>query len=64
MVPTGGVNLETTPEFLKAGACAVGVGAELIDSANIRAGKFEVFEQRARQFLDAIAKTRSEMSAG
>jgi 2-dehydro-3-deoxyphosphogluconate aldolase/(4S)-4-hydroxy-2-oxoglutarate aldolase len=64
MVPTGGVNLETTPEFLKAGACAVGVGAELIDSAHIRAGKFEVFEQRARQFLEVIAKTRGEMSAG
>ncbi len=30
MVPTGGVNLETVPDFLKAGACAVGVGAELI----------------------------------
>src|SRR5271163_1116792 len=26
MIPTGGVNLETTPEFLKAGACAVAVG--------------------------------------
>src|ERR1700747_1389354 len=46
MVPTGVVNLETTPEFLKAGACAVGVGAELIDAANIRAGKFDVFEER------------------
>jgi 2-dehydro-3-deoxyphosphogluconate aldolase/(4S)-4-hydroxy-2-oxoglutarate aldolase len=25
-VPTGGVNLETTPEFIKAGAAAVAVG--------------------------------------
>jgi 2-dehydro-3-deoxyphosphogluconate aldolase/(4S)-4-hydroxy-2-oxoglutarate aldolase len=63
MVPTGGVNLETAPEFLRAGACAVGVGAELIDGGNIRAGRFEVFEQRARQFLDVIAKTRGEMRA-
>src|SRR2546425_12071009 len=30
MVPTGGVNLETCGDFLKAGACAVGVGSELI----------------------------------
>src|SRR6202008_822205 len=29
LVPTGGVNLETAPDFLKAGACAVGVGAGL-----------------------------------
>jgi len=27
MIPTGGVNLETAGEFLKAGACAVAVGA-------------------------------------
>ena len=58
MVPTGGVNLETCGDFLKAGACAVGVGGELIDAANIKAGKFEVFEERARQFLSAIAKAR------
>lgn len=59
MVPTGGVNLETCGDFLKAGACAVGVGGELIDAANIKAGKFDVFEERARQFLAAIAKARS-----
>ena len=28
MIPTGGVNLETAGEFLKAGACAVAVGGE------------------------------------
>lgn len=60
MVPTGGVNLATCGEFLKAGACAVGVGGELIDAATIHAGKFEVFEERARQFTAAIAKARSE----
>jgi 2-dehydro-3-deoxyphosphogluconate aldolase/(4S)-4-hydroxy-2-oxoglutarate aldolase len=59
MVPTGGVNLETCGDFLKAGACAVGVGAELIDAANIKAGKFEIFEERARQFLAAVANARS-----
>ncbi|HMC62040.1 MAG TPA: bifunctional 4-hydroxy-2-oxoglutarate aldolase/2-dehydro-3-deoxy-phosphogluconate aldolase, partial [Candidatus Solibacter sp.] len=30
MIPTGGVNLETTGDFLKAGACAVAVGGELV----------------------------------
>lgn len=61
MVPTGGVNLETLPDFLRAGSCAVGVGGELIDSATIREGRFEVFEERARRFLDVIAKTRHQM---
>ncbi len=63
MVPTGGVNLETVPDFLQAGACAVGVGAELIDAANIRAGNFDIFEKRAKLFLAVIAKTREQMRA-
>jgi 2-dehydro-3-deoxyphosphogluconate aldolase/(4S)-4-hydroxy-2-oxoglutarate aldolase len=63
MVPTGGVNLETCGDFLRAGACAVGVGGELIDNATIKANKFEVFEERAKQFLAAIAKARSSPAA-
>ena len=59
MIPTGGVSLETVGDFLRAGACAVAVGAELIDSANIREGHYDVFEERARRFLDAIAKARA-----
>jgi 2-dehydro-3-deoxyphosphogluconate aldolase/(4S)-4-hydroxy-2-oxoglutarate aldolase len=63
MIPTGGVNLETAGDFLRAGACAVAVGAELIDNANIRAGNFGVFEERAKKFLEVIRKTREEMAA-
>jgi 2-dehydro-3-deoxyphosphogluconate aldolase/(4S)-4-hydroxy-2-oxoglutarate aldolase len=63
MIPTGGVNLETVGDFLKAGACAVAVGGELIDGANIRAGHYELFEERAKRFLEVIKKTREQMSA-
>jgi len=59
MAPTGGVNLDTIGDFLKAGACACGVGAELIDSTTIREGKFGVFEERARRFLEAVAAARA-----
>jgi len=58
------VSLETVGDFLKAGACAVAVGAELIDAANIREGNFGVFEERAKRFLGAIAKARKEMQSG
>lgn len=58
MIPTGGVNLETAGDFLKAGACAVGVGNELVDAATIRAGKYEVFEERARKFIAAVQAAR------
>lgn len=61
MIPTGGVNLETAGEFLKAGACAVAVGAELVDAKTIQEGRYEVFEERARKFLQVIAAARAEM---
>jgi 2-dehydro-3-deoxyphosphogluconate aldolase/(4S)-4-hydroxy-2-oxoglutarate aldolase len=60
MVPTGGVNLETIGDFLKAGACAAGVGGELVDVASMKQGRFDVLEERARQFLAAIAKARGQ----
>ena len=60
MIPTGGVNLETTAEFFKAGACAVAVGAELIDAKTIAEERYEVFEERARQFLGEVAKGRAK----
>src|SRR5689334_15430768 len=59
MVPTGGVNLETCGDFLKAGACAVGVGSELIDAKLMKEGRFDAIEERARQYLDVIAKARA-----
>jgi 2-dehydro-3-deoxyphosphogluconate aldolase/(4S)-4-hydroxy-2-oxoglutarate aldolase len=64
MIPTGGVSLETVGDFLRAGAAAVAVGAELIDAVHIREGRYEVFEERARRFLEAIAKAREQMLAG
>lgn len=63
MIPTGGVNLDTTADFLKAGACAVAVGGELIDAQSVKEGKYEVFEDRARQYLDIVRKTRAELSS-
>lgn len=63
MIPTGGVNLETIGDFLKAGSCACGVGGELVDGKTIKEGRYEVIEERARQYLAAIAKARTEMKA-
>ncbi len=60
MIPTGGVNLETIGDFLQAGASAVAVGGELIDNETIKAGKYEVFTERAKQFLAAVKKARGQ----
>lgn len=59
MVPTGGVSIETTPDFLKAGAAAVAAGTELIDEKTIQSGRYEVFEERARLFVEAVKSARS-----
>jgi 2-dehydro-3-deoxyphosphogluconate aldolase/(4S)-4-hydroxy-2-oxoglutarate aldolase len=59
MAPTGGVNLETIGDFLKAGACAAGVGSELVDAATIKAGTYEVFVERAKQYLAAVKAARA-----
>jgi 2-dehydro-3-deoxyphosphogluconate aldolase / (4S)-4-hydroxy-2-oxoglutarate aldolase len=63
MIPTGGVNLETAGEFLKAGACAVAVGGELVDARLIREGRYNEMEERARQYLAAISRARAEIKA-
>ena len=59
MIPTGGVNLETAGEFLKAGACALGVGGELVDAKSIKEGHFEVITERARRYLAIVAEARA-----
>src|SRR5216684_1460677 len=61
MIPTGGVNLDTAGEFLKPGACAVAVGGELVDAKSVAEGRFDVIEERTRQYLAVIAKARAEM---
>lgn len=61
-VPTGGVNLETTPEFIKAGAAAVAAGGELVDAKALQEGQLEVITSNARKFVDAVRSAR--MAAG
>ncbi len=60
MIPTGGVNLDTIGDFLQAGASAVAVGSELIDNETIKTGKYDVFTERAKQFLAAVKKARGQ----
>ena len=63
MIPTGGVNLETAGDFLKAGACAVAVGGELVDAKTISDGRYDIIEDRARQYLAVVAKARTAIRA-
>lgn len=58
MIPTGGVSLETCGDFLRAGACAVAVGGELVNGKLIDAGNYAEIETRARQFVEAVEAAR------
>ena len=60
-VPTGGVNLETTPEFITAGAAAVAAGGELVDAKALREGNLDVITSNARKFVEAVRSARLTM---
>ncbi|HET9402446.1 MAG TPA: bifunctional 4-hydroxy-2-oxoglutarate aldolase/2-dehydro-3-deoxy-phosphogluconate aldolase [Candidatus Acidoferrales bacterium] len=58
LVPTGGVNLETAPDFILAGAAALGVGGELVQAEALRSGKTDVITENARRFLEIVKHSR------
>jgi len=60
MIPTGGVSLKTVAEFIEAGALALGVGADLVDTKAIRAGQPEKVTEAARAYVTAVRAARSE----
>jgi 2-dehydro-3-deoxyphosphogluconate aldolase / (4S)-4-hydroxy-2-oxoglutarate aldolase len=58
LVPTGGVSLKTAADFIKAGAMALGVGADLVDMKALREGDDGLITERARQFLEIVRAAR------
>lgn len=59
LLPTGGVTLENTPDFIKAGAVAVAVGTALVDKKLVAEKKFDLITERAKQFVEAVRKARA-----
>jgi 2-dehydro-3-deoxyphosphogluconate aldolase / (4S)-4-hydroxy-2-oxoglutarate aldolase len=58
LIPTGGVTLETAAQYLKAGAVALGVGSDLVNTAAVAQGKPEVITEAARKYLEIIRRER------
>jgi 2-dehydro-3-deoxyphosphogluconate aldolase / (4S)-4-hydroxy-2-oxoglutarate aldolase len=54
LVPTGGVSLKTAADFIKAGAAALGVGADLVD---VKA-QAAIITERAKQFVEIVRQAR------
>lgn len=59
LVPTGGVSLKTAADFIRAGAAALGVGADLVDINAIREGQSALITERAKQFIEIVREARA-----
>jgi 2-dehydro-3-deoxyphosphogluconate aldolase/(4S)-4-hydroxy-2-oxoglutarate aldolase len=59
LIPTGGVNLKTAADFIKAGSEALGIGGELILASALKAGTPQVISDLARQYLAIIQEARN-----
>lgn len=54
IVPTGGVDLNTAAEFLKAGCVALGVGSSLVSAEILRDANWAELTRRAKAFVDLV----------
>src|SRR3954466_11270282 len=58
VMPTGGVDLNTAASFLKAGACCLGVGSQLIEPKAVAEGNFARIRDLARQYAAIVREGR------
>ncbi|HKP70726.1 MAG TPA: bifunctional 4-hydroxy-2-oxoglutarate aldolase/2-dehydro-3-deoxy-phosphogluconate aldolase [Pyrinomonadaceae bacterium] len=58
LIPTGGVSQVTAADFIRAGAEAVGVGADLCDVKAVREGRESDITAAARKYLEIVAEAR------
>lgn len=63
MMPTGGVTLETAADFLKAGACALGVGGSLVEARALADRDLVRIETLSRRFVEAVRQARESLHA-
>src|SRR5262249_3899364 len=63
LMPTGGVSLANAPEYIAAGAAAVGVGSELVAEAELAAGQYATLRERALALAAAVRAARSKAPA-
>jgi 2-dehydro-3-deoxyphosphogluconate aldolase/(4S)-4-hydroxy-2-oxoglutarate aldolase len=59
LIPTGGVNLQTAADFIKAGSTALGLGADLVDLKALREGKAALLTERAQKLVEIVRTARA-----
>jgi 2-dehydro-3-deoxyphosphogluconate aldolase/(4S)-4-hydroxy-2-oxoglutarate aldolase len=63
LVPTGGVNLETAGDYIRAGAAALGVGGELVLKHAFQERKPELISNLAMRYAHLVQEARATMAA-
>jgi 2-dehydro-3-deoxyphosphogluconate aldolase/(4S)-4-hydroxy-2-oxoglutarate aldolase len=63
MIPTGGVSLATANDFLEAGAFALGVGADLVNTKAMTEGKPEIVTESARKYLAIVKEFQAKKAS-
>src|SRR6059058_1960179 len=58
LMPTGGVDLTTAADFLKAGAVCLGVGGQLVDPKLVAAGDFAGITALAKRYVEIVKRHR------
>ncbi len=56
LMPTGGVSLTNAGDWIKAGACAVGIGSALLDKKAIEEEDYNKLTQNAITFVNSLNK--------
>src|SRR5436309_10050248 len=59
LMPTGGVDLTTAAAFLKAGACCLGVGGQLIEPKAVAERNFDRIRDLAGQYVQIVKQARN-----
>jgi 2-dehydro-3-deoxyphosphogluconate aldolase/(4S)-4-hydroxy-2-oxoglutarate aldolase len=59
MIPVGGVTVDNTAEFIRAGAVAVGVGGALINQKLLDSGELATLTRRARRLIEEVTRGRT-----
>lgn len=60
MMPTGGVNLDTAEDFLKAGAFALGVGGSLVEKKAVESNDMDRIRDLAAQYVEIVRRFRAK----
>jgi 2-dehydro-3-deoxyphosphogluconate aldolase/(4S)-4-hydroxy-2-oxoglutarate aldolase len=59
LMPTGGVTIDNVGEWIAAGACAVGIGGDLLDKKAIEEDRYEVLTERAARMVQNVRAAKA-----